>query len=365
MEIIKTLFSALNIMIAINATMSLVWYWPKKENILNDTDDRSENGNQWTWKETLLIILTLCSMAAIIIPMLLFGEKYGLAIFWVLFVLSHYLNMGTNLLPSAKILGNIINGSLTGNLNKKDGLALLTLAMIFGYCNIFEIPSRILKTTNLLSNDILADWILMLIYIVSIFGCVFFCCSLTLTPLKFIMKVMNCIKNFTSKYKIRKIGSAINKFVEDAVVTKTISSSVIQYSFKTRFFFKIILWITVIPVMLFDIIRIIISIITKLFVSIFWYAFIIIKQVLNLLKKIVLWLTNLESRNVVAISFRVAMILALGLTVIINRYEPFLRNYEESSAILEFVSSSVIIPIIFEWIISYEKNSKENPTKQN
>ena len=69
-----------------------------------------------------------------------------------------------------------------------------------------------------------------------------------------------------------------------------------------------------------------------------------------------LWLTSLEGRNVVAVSFSVAIIFAFGFSVILNKYEPFLCN--GSSEVLEFISSSIIIPIILEWILSYKKGLK-------
>ncbi len=45
------------------------------------------------------------------------------------------------------------------------------------------------------------------------------------------------------------------------------------------------------------------------------------------------WISNLSDRRVVSMSFRIALITALTLTVIINRYQPFLKLYDESTVV--------------------------------
>ena len=66
--------------------------------------------------------------------------------------------------------------------------------------------------------------------------------------------------------------------------------------------------------------------------------------------KMIVWINHLSDRHVVVISFRVALIAALTITVIRNRYEPLLKEYEASTGTLEFIASAILIPVIFEWI---------------
>lgn len=73
------------------------------------------------------------------------------------------------------------------------------------------------------------------------------------------------------------------------------------------------------------------------------------------IKKIYWRFLNLSNRRVVAFSFRVAVLMGLGGTVILNRYQPFVYYEEKSTAVLEFVSSVLIIPIVWEWIKCYKK----------
>ena len=72
------------------------------------------------------------------------------------------------------------------------------------------------------------------------------------------------------------------------------------------------------------------------------------------------WISKLSDKRIGVLSFRVAFVMALAITVIINRYQPLLKNYEESTSVLEFVASSIIIPVIFEWIYSIRQQEKDN-----
>lgn len=72
-------------------------------------------------------------------------------------------------------------------------------------------------------------------------------------------------------------------------------------------------------------------------------------------RRICVWLISLSDKRIVAVSFRIAVILGLGCTVLINRYAPFLHYNEESTAVLEFIASALIIPVVLNWISSYSR----------
>lgn len=66
---------------------------------------------------------------------------------------------------------------------------------------------------------------------------------------------------------------------------------------------------------------------------------------------IVRWIVNLSSRHVIVISFRVAIITALLLLIYLNEYGIF-RTSPETTSVIEFIASVLIIPVVFEWIHS-------------
>lgn len=85
-----------------------------------------------------------------------------------------------------------------------------------------------------------------------------------------------------------------------------------------------------------------------------------IKKTLNRISN---WILGLSDKRIVAISFRIGIILALVLVVILNRYEPIFKIGDANTAILEFVASAIIIPVVFEWINSIKSN-KTNRDKE-
>ena len=173
--------------------------------------------------------------------------------------------------------------------------------------------------------------------------------------------IVNASKNVYRRIlfdKINEVFVRLGKYANSQLNSELCTIKIIEYSFNQKIILKFLLWLAIVPMAIFDFVKIILDFMLKLFASLIWQSLLIIKQIFNMVVKFISWLTSLKGRSVVAVSFRVAIILALSFSVIINKYEPFLRNREESSAILEFVSSSIIIPIIFEWILSYKKGIK-------
>lgn len=358
MDIIKGLYFTLTILAMINAISSLFFYWPRnKAQSFSKTDDENQI---WIWKDTMGLIFVIISVCIMIGALLFLSVQYNLTVLWILMLLSHYLNMGTNIFPSATIIGRIVKGDLSGELSKNESTAIMMLVLTINYFNAYNFPNKIQTFANSLSNAILSDCILISFYVLSIFVCVFFCCSLLLNPIKMLVKVLRKICVKIPWQSINQWFTSIGHFANDSISTKTYTATVIEYSISCKILNKVLLWITLGPIAIFDVVKIIMEFIVKLFVSIIWYTYVIIKQIFELMIRFIIWLTSLEGRTVVAMSFRVAIILAFGFSVILNRCEPFLRNYEESTAILEFVSSSIIIPIIFEWILSYKKGLKSD-----
>lgn len=68
-------------------------------------------------------------------------------------------------------------------------------------------------------------------------------------------------------------------------------------------------------------------------------------------KKIANKILTLSDRKIVAISFRFALIMALIVIVALNYYSTIFKM-EESTTVLEFIASTILIPVLFEWISS-------------
>ena len=359
MKNITWLFDTFSIIVVINAISSILWYWPKTKKALVTVDNVEDSTNKWTWKDTIALVLKICALALLIGAAIFLNMKYVRHALWILVLLSYYLDAGEKLFPSMEIIGNIVRGNGTGELNRHDGVAILTIAMVWFYLNMLEIPSKVEHFANSLTSSVLADWVLILLYVLSIFLCVFFCCSLSIIPLKLIVTIFRRAWGWIPKQKVDKAFRRIGTFANSNFSEKTVTIYLLEYSFSKKYIVRLLLWFLLIPAITLDIVRTFTLFLLAMLASIIWSLYLILVHLAGVIAKMIAWLACLEGRSVVAISFRIAIILGFGFTVIMNRYEPFLHNHEESTAILEFISSSIIIPVIFEWIISYKRKKKK------
>ena len=85
------------------------------------------------------------------------------------------------------------------------------------------------------------------------------------------------------------------------------------------------------------------------------YICIICVLIYGEIKKIANKILTLSDRKIVAISFRFALIMALIVIVALNYYSTIFKM-EESITVLEFIASTILIPVVFEWISSIKNN---------
>lgn len=87
----------------------------------------------------------------------------------------------------------------------------------------------------------------------------------------------------------------------------------------------------------------------------------IAKMIMGIGPKIARSLCTMSSRQIITISFQIAMVIAILIVVIQNRLMRVSDNIdlESPTAILEFVASVIIIPILFDWIHKSSKAGKD------
>ena len=352
MEFIEILSSILGIVVFLNAISSLIIYLPKSE---NKNNSESQNSEKWLWKDTAFLVLVLLSAAiTVIIPIWILNNS----VLKFIISISFFLKLIVQFIPSATVLKNIVSEKSGGNLNVQEFSALYFLAIIFGYSNTFNIPEKIQLFVESLKNIVVADLIFTSFYIVFTCMCIFFISTLMLNPLKLLIKIAKKFARFISKKKINFILSKLHSATNRQFYPKTFFVTIIESAArKENKLLKIIFGIFSIPLGIIDIIRITIELLASYLVAIFYFILLLIKQIYHILRKVCIWIEGFSDKTFIAISFRLAIILGLSCTVILNRYNSFLYNKDNSTAVLEFITSAIIIPVIFEWISSY-KNKK-------
>jgi len=317
-----------------------------------------------TWQDTIeQVLILIASLVIAMIPIFLLSKVNDrwLAIIYTIIMIHPYLAHINDIFSNVKIIGGIIKNDNSGNLNRKEHIAILSLALLVSALHRFVPFDKVQSYANTCLNPWITDWIMISFYVGSISSFIFFICSLIVSPLQLMLKgvkripvssVLQYIKKNETKVKLKLLGQ---------MPTKTLIIPILEYSRGRHIVFRLLLWAVSIIAAMIDVVRIVICIGGTLLGLLVWYIYVFIKRVIKVLIKMALWVLALSDKNIIAISFRVAIILGLGLTVVANMYSPFLYTHEASASVLEFVSSAIIIPVIFEWILSY-KNKMRHKT---
>ena len=225
-----------------------------------------------------------------------------------------------------------------------------------------NIPEAIIAKCMTISNGVISDWAYIITFSAFTFIYFFFIFSVLPLPLasfsKWIIKIGK-----RSKGKVRK--HILSDFYAKLINGMSISSQ----HFLKRTYCKSVdkplpyqVLIAVISPCLFilDIIVLILMTIKSMLCMMLGVVFLLMRHVVHSLTKAIKWISTLSDKRVNAMSFRVATIVTLTLLVGINRYQPLGWKSEQTTAVLEFIASAILIPILFSWISEYKSATKTN-----
>lgn len=357
MPLIKGLYTALAIVAGINAITSLIYFWPKTN--ASVFVDAKSNEPVWSWKDTLWLILMVIALFLLVSVALFSFSVYKIRFLMTIIMISYFLGQIARLFPSAEIVDNIVRGKATKMLGINEYIAIITVSILVSHLNTYGILDKTIEYANCQTNTILSDWILLGVYVGSISIITFLICALILRPIKIAIQLLRKIFSYFSNLQEPLLINKLKKNINGTYSTKTWTASLIEYNRKRYHVFRFLLWLGVPFTIILDLFQLAILLAYGLVVSIIWYLICITVSVKKIFSEIGKWILSLSDRNVVIISFRIATILGFGCTVIINQYEPFLMN-QETSSVFEFISSTIIIPVILEWVLSYKDRTKKS-----
>lgn len=272
---------------------------------------------------------------------------------FLIFSLSVYLEHIINTYQSISVLKKILMSNEDQPLSGRENNALLFISVFLCVLNMMRIPENAIKLITACTYDILADILLCIFYVLLIF-------SYSFLSFVFLPKI---IYNFLCfwKRRHREEGSKSrsirfrNYFLSCLSVQKRpeeLTICLIKFvKVKDKIFWKMgYIFIPLIYVI--DLGVLLIWNVYAILCQIVGYILSLIVLLRNSILKGVLWTLQLTTKRTVAIIFRISIILALIFVVAWNRYHPFFRLFDSSTAVFEFIASAIIIPIMFEWIIS-------------
>lgn len=192
-----------------------------------------------------------------------------------------------------------------------------------------------------------------------IFGLTFSIIIQLILPIKHLHKICKCISN-KSKIIVKKLSSTLYyKHYEDTIVKARFTNCITDSVSHRNVLIRSIIYVLILPF------SFLIDVIIGFFLCIFWYGIcgitIIVYEFLSFLGKVFFYLIsivfNSPERRIIKNSFRLSFIISILFVVIMNRYAWIYEYDEVFLAVTEFLASTIIIPVIFEWIYSSDKNA--------
>lgn len=356
MEVIKTLANifdvSLTIILVINAFVSSTGVFQNEEKIEADAD---KDGVKWHQRVRMLILI---ATIVVYIVFLIALHKYGASWLVFVFALPVYLEYLTGAYRSFRVVGDVIriNGS-KAKLSIRELSAINILAYVLWLFDVFWGPEKIMGFAIECQNVIISDLLTMICHILICFIYIFFICSVLATPIikgvEFLRKT--CSKT-VNKEKIKEFEDFLEKSRGGKIKEGSYLIEYIENLADKNFFVKVLSGVFVPIIFTIDVLLLLVNIGLSIVLSVMKNVIILLRLMKDTFMRMLDWISNLSDKRIVAVSFRLALIIALVITVGFNRYITIFRNYEASTAILEFVASSIIIPIIFEWINRFNCN---------
>lgn len=303
----------------------------------------------------LLISVLLLFILFIVILWTVF-PKY----LWILFVFSIplYLRYLAGASIAIGTLGNIIKSSEKSIMSERERLSIQTIAYVAWFLSMLKPYEKLWGIINQYPNPIITDALTALLFVGFSFTYFFLILSLAATPICYAIKLIDNIGNHIPlKKKLEQIGEYFVSGIDTEIDNKTLSLCMVNFIKTSKHPAKYLLAILLLPTYILDLIKLLVLALSHELRSTIGYIVTLYRTVKRAVAALVSWGLKLSDKHIVAVSFRLALIFALVSIVVLNRYQPVFKEYEESTAVFEFLASSIIIPIVFEWIYSIRNTS--------
>lgn len=323
-----------------------------------DSIDKTEQSKAKKFKNIYITILNFAVVIAFLVAIfkLLFSCKSNFQLLFVIIFSPVYLKPVFDACFAADVVNNLLKSKDDRRISLNERVAINTLAYAIVILKLYKIPDRFMDLFLRVENNILFDVLILFYYIVAFFVYIFLLCSLISNIVFYFIKIINKMyAKFINKDKIFKCEQYIINKIYKIKNMSCLGELIFDSVTKKCKFKKILIYSFLLPIVF--LVDFIISILICFEIFILFtiqYGFTFFRMLGRKVKQYVKKILIISEKQIVIYSFRIAFIVALLLVVILNRYQPFLRQYNESTTVLEFVASTIIIPVIFKWIYSLE-----------
>lgn len=303
-------------------------------------------------------IISIFILFCILLLFLYFFYKQNHIVIFFFITLFVVDNINKGYFYSGKIV-KILNSFKNDNLSIGEWQVILGFIYFISLILTYKIPNKLIDYISNIENEFISDLSLLLFLFASSVLSIFLSGLLLFEFIKFFLQIIPKIIKPTFGNKVKKLFIRIEYlFHKEIEEYKTIAY------FRKNKQKTIIFYLSITIFFIIDVLYAIFDFFCKLIIDILFYVLIIVYRIFKSLKDLKLWIFRLSDRKVTVIIFRVSFIFALISLVTFNRISPLTKMGIESTEILEFIASSLIIPLVLSWIMEYSNlRNSENKNK--
>lgn len=293
-----------------------------------------------------LVILEFISMYVLI--------KYRNLWLVIIINLPIYLRMVASTCSFIETVKNVVTINNKKRLSFYEKFSLMMLAMLvlnLDNLNFFKKLSSMIQNYD---NPVLSDLLVMVIYVTWIFLYIFFICALCSNIILFIINKIVQINVKESKFlnHIKILLNKMESYISEHMSDIWILFRWLEYIKTKESMLKLIGFLLIPVIILGDLCIYFFYMLILVLSTCGEYVLLLVNYFIMKIYKILNNLYQLSDKRIIFVLFRISLIFSLVIVVIVSRYEPFFKRTDASISILEFIASSIIIPIIFDWIYS-------------
>ena len=316
-------------------------------------------------KQGCLVELIVMIVAIVVIVILAYGLYQFVPIkkiMWILIplVVILYSRKSYFFMSSAENFRKIMSNKSEEKLSIFEQFTVFTIGMfvsfIFLYDLLFHIKDKAFRVivSNVEGN--LGEILYITLYCVLIYILFFFICIIASSLSLSVYKGLMSIKRVMEKNNIAKKTVIFAKKIakRDEIIQCTLVN-------KISYLKKGIIKTIIIPF------SIIIDGILEAFYILFSiledgvaYLILSLMFIFNVITHFFRYVSKLSQRRIIRLSCRFSLIIAVALTVIMNRLMPIVTLNKNVTAIVEFVGSAIVIPLILESVVLLKGRKKQN-----
>lgn len=349
-------FLSWGIILGVIPILSKIFLYFPEGNNANSVSDKSN-----TWKIWLKNIIW--SLAIVIFVLIILGQIIIKNYFFVsCLILLYWLERIYDNIHSSVKLKEILKSPSGNVLSLSEWQSILSVVSFISITELYRIPEFLIKQINSIPNSNICNILLLIfLFFISIIY-LLFAGILIFEFGRVFLKIFTKVVRYFLGDKSKTIFNWIKYLYDNSKAKSFFSISFIEKNKNSKyglfFFVPLLMSLDVIILLAYFFYRIIISIL--FYITMIVYKFVILSG------KIISVISNWSDRKVTVFFFRLSFVSSIMFLVTFNRIYPIAKMNIESTAVLEFLSSSILIPILLSWILELknkplnEKKNKEN-----